>query len=134
MSDMRDDSDVKIAGRNFEKKDDSFDALSLIEETKRQRFNGNTAKAKVLGANIVSAFSYKAAPEELRLLAGEYAVEMTGEVLLQLKILSVFSAEYCLKNFLPSPMLSSVAIGELYDVLDRVSPEFYNELSNSTAF
>ncbi len=52
----------------------------------------------------------------------------------QIKILSVFSAECCLNSYLPSPMLASVAVGEMYDVLKNVSPELYGELSHSASF
>lgn len=134
MLNHNEDSDMKIVGNSQIVKEDVFDVIQLIEETKNQRFNGNSAKAKTLGANIVSAFSYKAAPDELVQLATEHEISITDEVLLQMKILSVFSAEYCLDNFLPSPMLSTVAVGELYDVLQELSPEFYEELSKSTAF
>lgn len=130
----REDSDIKIVDGQFGKSDDFFDAVEFIEETKKQRFNGNNAKAKALGANIVSSFSYHAAPEELAQLAGEFGVEITPEVLVQIKILSVFTAEVCLNSLLPSAMLSGVAVNALYDVLDRVSPEFYSEMYNSTAF
>lgn len=134
MNKFNEDSDMKIVGSTQLQKEDVFDVIQLINETKNQRFNGNSAKAKALGANIVSAFSYKAAPEELQLMAERHGVEITEHVLLQMKILSVFSAEYCLDNFLPSAMLSTVAVSELYDVLEDVSPDFYEELSRSTAF
>ncbi len=134
MNIHNEDSDMKIAGKSLLKKEDGFDVIALVEETKNQRFNGNSAKAKALGANIVSAFSYKAAPEELLLLAQKYNIDVTDEVLLQMKILSVFSAEYCIDNFLPSAMLSAAAVNELYDVLEDISPDFYEELSKSTAF
>lgn len=134
MAANRDDSDVKIFSGSRKDGGDGFDALSFIEETKNQRFNGNTAKAKALGANIVSAFSYKAAPFEIVQLAAGYGIEMTDELLLQIKILSVFSAEYCINKNLPTPLLSGIAVNELYEVLDRVSPDFYNELSRSMAF
>ncbi len=134
MSIFNEDSDMKIAGASQLKKEDVFDVIQLINETKNQRFNGNSAKAKALGANIVSAFSYRAAPDELEQLASKLGIEITEDILLQIKILSVFSAEYCLDNFLPSAMLSTVAVSELYDVLEDVSPDFYEELSKSTAF
>ena len=134
MTVNKEDSDIKIADGRFGMTDDAFDAIEFIEESKRQRFNGNTAKAKTLGANIVSAFSYNAAPDELTALAERYGITVTPEILMQIKILSVFSAEVCLNNLLPSAMLSGIAIGALYDVLDRVSPEFYAVLANSTAF
>ena len=130
-----DDTDMKIVGEQQPRVHyDHFNALDFIRETKLQRFNGNTAKAKTLGANIVSAFSYKAAPEELYNMAKEMGVEINDQILMQIKILSVFSAEYCLNNFLPSPMLSTVAVQELYDVLMEISADFYDELSRSTAF
>lgn len=128
-----DDSDMKIVGADSEKKD-YFDATAIIDEAREQRFNGNSAKAKALGANIVSSFSYKAAPDELKTLADEFGVEFNETLLLQIKILSVFSAEHCLQRYLPSPMLSATAIGEMYDVLEELSPEFYEQLSNSSAF
>ena len=135
MSVHFDDTDMKIVGeQQLLNHYDHFDALDFIRETKLQRFNGNTAKAKALGSNMVSAFSYKAAPEELYNMAKEMGIEIDTQLLLQIKILSVFSAEYCLNNFLPSPMLSTVAVGELYDVLMEISPDFYEELSRSTAF
>lgn len=134
MSIHHEDSDMKIVGSTRLTKEDGFDVVQLVEETKLQRFNGNSAKAKALGSNIVSAFSYKSAPDELLQLAKDHGVEVTDDVLLQMKILSVFSAEYCIDNFLPSPMLSTVAVSELYDVLEDISPDFYEELSKSTAF
>lgn len=134
MSIHHEDSDMKIVGSTRLAKEDGFDVVQLVEETKLQRFNGNSAKAKALGSNIVSAFSYKSAPDELLQLANDHGVEVTDDVLLQMKILSVFSAEYCIDNFLPSPMLSTVAVSELYDVLEDISPDFYEELSKSTAF
>ena len=135
MSVHFDDADMKIVGELKPRMQyDHFDALDFIRETKLQRFNGNTAKAKTLGANIVSAFSYKAAPDELYNMAKEMGIEIDDQLLLQIKILSVFSAEYCLNNYLPSPMLSTVAVQELYDVLMEISADFYDELSRSTAF
>lgn len=134
MSLINEDSDMKIVGSSHFTKEDGFDVIQFVEEAKLHRFNGNSAKAKALGANIVSAFSYRSATDDLTALAEEYGVELTETVLWQVKILSVFSAEYCIDTFLPSAMLSTVAVGELYDVLQEVSPELYDELSKSTAF
>ena len=134
LSEHFDDADMKIVGEQPRVHYDHFDALDFIRETKLQRFNGNTAKAKTLGVNIVSAFSYKAAPDELYSMAKEMGIEIDAQILLQIKILSVFSAENCLNNYLPSPMLSTVAVSALYDVLMDISADFYEELSRSTAF
>ena len=40
MSQNREDSDIKIVDDQFGKSEDFFDALEFIEETKKQRFNG----------------------------------------------------------------------------------------------
>lgn len=128
------DSDMKIVGSPHFTKEEGFDAVAFIEETKVQRFNGNSSKAKSLGSNIVSAFTYKTAPDDIVKTAAKYNITIDNDILLQIKILSVFTAEYCIDNYLPLPMLSSMAVCELYDVLENVAPDFYNELSNSAAF
>ena len=133
MSIYEEDSDMKIVGASVARKEE-IDTAGFLAELGREHFNGNYAKAKTLDANIVSAFSYRAAPEELTALLKESGVEPNETILLQTRILSVFSAEYCLNAFLPSPMLSGVAVGELYEVLMQVSPDFYETLSHSTAF
>lgn len=127
-----DDSDIKIAGAPVTA--DHFDAAALMEETRSQRFNGNMRRAKLLGSDIVSSFSYRAASEELEMLAKEYGVELDDAVLLQVRILSVFSAEYCLEKYLPGSSLSTIAINEMYEVLMDISPDFYRTLSESAAF
>lgn len=130
---MFDDSDMKIVGAPGRRADET-DTAAFLAESGRQHFNGNFAKAKELGANIVSAFSYKAAPDELRDGIRACGVEPDETALTQAKYLSVFSAEYCLNHDLPSPLLTSVAVGEMYEVLARVSPELYEALSHSAAF
>ena len=129
---MNDDSDMKIVLTANAPDDETEDAIP--GEMGLQHFNGNYAKAKEIGANIVSAFSYKAAPDELLELLNECGVEPSETVLRQIRFLSVFSAECCLNLELPSRMLSGVAVGEMYDVLKRVSPEIYAELAQSSAF
>ena len=129
---MHDDSDMKIVQPVQTGGGD--DREEAPGEMGLQHFNGNYAKAKEIGTNIVSAFSYKAAPDELLDLLAEYGVQPAETVLRQVRFLSVFSAECCLNLGLPSRMLSGVAVGKMYDVLKRVSPEIYAELAQSSAF
>lgn len=129
---LNDDSDVKIFGQ--EKKKDGFDPISLIEEVKKHRFNGNAAKAKTIGSHLAVAFVLNAAKEELVSLAESLDVVLTDKVIYQIKALSVFSAEYCLNNYLPSALLSSVAINELYESLIEDASDFYERLTDGTAF
>lgn len=129
-----DDSDIKIAGGEKPHDNDDIDTMAFIEEAKRQHFNGNTAKAKTLGRDIVSAFSYKCAPEELLALVREHGVTPDEKTMFQVKILSVFSAEYSLEHFLPSRHLSAVAVDEMYDVMRENDPDFFDALARSSAF
>ena len=133
MAPKFDDSDMKIAGRPGVKTEET-DFSGLLAESSRQHFNGNVAKAKTLGANIVSSYSYRAAPAELVDFVMENGVTPTEAVLLQARYLSVFSAEFCLNHYLPSPLLAEIAKSEMYDVLMKFSPEFYDDLARSGAF
>ena len=130
-----DDSDIKIAdGSSEAAHTDDIDTMAFIEEAKRQHFNGNTAKAKLLGRGIVSAFSYKSAPDELFAAAKRHGIDPDPKTVLQIKFLSVFSAEYSLEHFLPSQHLSAVAVDEMYDVMRENEPEFFDSLARSSAF
>ena len=130
-----DDSDVKIVDRTGRSaRTEDIDTMAFIEETRLQRFNGNTAKAKLLGRGIVSAFSYKSAPEELFTALSRHGIEPTEKIMLQIKFLSVFSAEYSLEHFLPSQHLSAVAVDEMYDVMRENEPAFFDDLARSSAF
>lgn len=128
-----DDSDMKIAGA-ASLTNETFDTVAFIEASRTQRFNGNMQRAKNLGSNIVSAFSYKAAPEEQVQLAAELGVALDDNCVLQIKLLSVFAAEYCLENYLPGPTLSATAVNAMYDVLQETAPDFYRTVSASMAF
>lgn len=127
-----DDSDMKIVGAPAAPARES-EFQGFLAESSRQHFNGNIAKAKTLGANIVSSFSYKAAPAELVDFVMENGVVPTEDVLLQTRFLSVFSAELSLTSYLP-PLLSQIAKSEMYDVLMKFSPDFYDALARSGAF
>ena len=133
MPELYDDSDMKIVGAP-QKKADDVDFQGFLAESSRQHFNGNIAKAKTLGANIVSSFSYRAAPAELVDFVMENGVLPTEDVLLQTRFLSVFSAEVSLERYLPSPLLAEIAKSAMYDVLMQFSPDFYNSLARSGAF
>ena len=127
-----DDSDMKIVG-SADYSADTFDTISFLEESRKQHFNGNLQKARTLGSAIVSAFSYKAAPDELVQLAQDCGVVLDDVAVLQMKQLTVFAAEYSLESFIPAA-LSSVALSAMYDVLQAVSPELYKAMSLSMAF
>ena len=132
MSQVYDDSDMKIVGAPKAPERES-EYQGFLAESSRQHFNGNIAKARTLGSNIVSSFSYKAAPAELVDFVMENGVVPTEDVLLQIRFLSVFSAELSINSCLP-PLLAQIAKSEMYDVLMQFSPDFYDALARSGAF
>jgi hypothetical protein len=125
---------MKIVGAPAQNRQAATDFQRFLAETSRQHFNGNVAKAKALGANIVSAFSYRAAPEELVQVIREAGVEPTETVLRQVRFLSVFAAELSLFRYVPTPFLAEIAKSEMFDVLMRFSHAFYDDLARSGAF
>ena len=129
---INDDSDIKIFGEK--KKKDDFDPMLLLEEIKRHRSSGNTAKAKTIAHHMADSIVESDIDESVKSFADRYEVELTSEVMHQVRVLSVFSAEYVLNKYLPSPLLSSVAINELYESILAEAPEFYDRLESGTAF
>ncbi len=123
-----------LSGETDNKANDIIDIAAFIEETKHQIFNGNILKAKNLGSAIVSSFSYKDAPEYIISKAAESGFYVTDDILLQIKILSVFSAEYAINKFLHVSTLASVAVSEFYAVLEMMYPDLYSELSRTSFF
>ena len=132
---MTDDSDMKIIGSSAAEETELSRMIAYTEEARRNRLNGNTAKAKAIGADIVSAFSWTLVPEEIASLAEACSVKTdNANVLQQMNILGALAAEYCLNRHLPNAILSSVAVNELYDVLSRVAPALSRAVFVSSAF
>lgn len=127
---MHDDSDIKI----FKAKSDDTDGgdlFALAEEMRRHIVNGNSAKAKELGARLadISPDSENLG-EELNKFVRNSAVD--EPVKIQLKTLMLFCAEYTLLNEL-CPMLSTTATEAMYDKLKADTPVYYNGISNGAA-
>ena len=129
-----DDSDMKIVGASGALGEENYDFQGYLAESSKQHFNGNAKKAKVLGTNIVSSFSYRAAPAELVQFVIEQGIKPTDSIMLQVRFLAVFSAEYSLSVYLPSQFLSDIAKSAMYDVLMEHTPDFYDALARSGAF
>ena len=130
----REDSDMKIVGKENEAFSDGIDADAFLEETGRQHFNGNMAKARALGSDIVSAFSYKNVPDEICALIKAHGLPEDDVLLSEIRILNVFCAEYSMDEYLPSALLSTASAAEMFDVLQDMMPEFYDRLSHSASF
>ncbi len=124
------DDDVKIFDpNNNNKKSEKDDFLAIVEETNRQRKNGNSEKAKNLG-------------KELADLAGDKDLFMSfikiddldPSILEQAYALMQFSAEAALNFYLPSTLLSTIAVNTLQETMILQKNPMYEAALNGSAF
>jgi len=126
-----DDSDIKIFGKS--QVDDKNEAALLLEQVNRQRANGNTEKAKKLGIRLAEIFlNEKEIDEHIASAVGK--VPATDEAKKQVRILIVFSAQWCLSHQLPAALLSNTAVNSFYDRISSENRKLYNDLSDGPEF
>lgn len=127
---MHDDSDIKIF-KGSDNDNDGSDLFALAEEMRRHIINGNSPKAKELGARLahISPDSDNLGEELNKFVRNTAADE---EVKVQLQTLMLFCAEYTLLNEL-CPMLSTSATEAMYDAIKANAPAYYNGISNGAA-
>ena len=127
------DLDIKIFSPI--KKAPTQEPVVIADEMKRLVISGNIDKAKKLGEAIADSFPESAKKKEFFTIATQCGVEdFTRAIKNQAIILAVFTAEYCLNNFMPDSILSTTALSTLYATLTLESPALYNDLLASTAF
>ena len=126
------DFDIKIFSPV--KKMQEAEPETVADNMKRQVLSGNLPKARELGKTIADSFPEAAAKEELWNTAHCCEVELDRNIKDQAIILSVFTAEFCINNYMPDPVLATTALTVFYDTLTNDSPELYSDLLASTAF
>lgn len=127
-----DDSDVKIF-KEQPKNDDSFDEVSVMAEMTKNRNNGNIQKAKNLGNHLASLF----VDEEKLLSDLENEVgklDFSDDIMYQIKVLLVFTAEYCINHSLSTSLLSNTAVNAMYDAISTSVYEFYDRLDDAAEY
>lgn len=130
-----DDSDMKIFGVKEEAEpSDNADVQVLADEMKQQRLNGNSERAKRLGVRLAALAPASAQEDSLQLprLLGDSLP--SAELMCQIRILLVFTAESCLHLYTPTPLLATTAVNALYDRLIEDDPGFYDTIANGAAF
>lgn len=130
-----DDSDMKIFGVKEEAApSDGADVQALADEMKQQRLNGNSERAKRLGIRLAALAPDSAEKDSLDLarLLGE--PPPSADIMRQLRILLIFTAESCLHLYTPTPLLATTAVNALYDRLIEDDPGFYDTIANGAAF
>lgn len=125
-----DDSDIKIFGKS--QVDDKTEAALLLEQVNRQRANGNTEKARKLGVYLAEIYlNDDEINEHIASAVGK--VPKTKETMDQIRILIVFSAQWCLSHRLPAALLSNTAVNSFYDKISETE-DVYNDLSDGPEF
>ena len=131
MQMIYDDSDIKIFGKA--QVDDKTEAALLLEQVNRQRANGNTEKARKLGEHLADIFlNDDEINEHIASAVGK--VPKTAYSMEQVRILIVFSAQWCLSHRLPAALLSNTAVNSFYDKISAESSALYNDLSDGPEF
>ena len=127
-----DDSDMKI----FNDSDSTAEApqeVNIIAEMTKHRSNGNILKAKQLGKHLAEIFVDE--PSLLSQLEGEVGkIQCDDDDMYQIKVLLVFTAEYCINRFLPATLLSNTAVNALYDTVIKKAAAFYDKLDDAAEY
>ncbi len=127
-----DDSDIKIFD-DGKKNTDSFDEVSVIAEMTKHRSNGNFDKAKKLGSHLADIFVDE--PHLIHDLGAEVGgLNFPDDIMYQIKVLLVFTAEYCINHSLSSPLLSNTAVNAMYDTVSSKAYEFYDRLDDAAEY
>ncbi len=127
-----DDSDVKIFNDNTDNKD-TFDEVAIIAEMTKNRSNGNVSKAKKLGKYLAEIFVDE--PHLLSDLESEVGkIDRSDDIMYQIKVLLVFTAEYCINHKLLSSLLSHTAVNALYDSVKKEAFDFYDRLDDAVEY
>ncbi len=127
-----DDSDMKIFN-DGENSENTPNEVNIIAEMTKHRSNGNILKAKQLGKHLAEIFVDE--PSLLSQLEGEVGeIKRDEDDMYHIKVLLVFTAEYCINRFLPATLLSNTAVNALYDTVIKKAAEFYDRLDDAAEY
>ncbi len=130
------DRDIKLFYPSDDKKSSSEkDILAIAEILDNQRSNGNLLLARKLGEHLASV-----KPENAGELDG-IDLEKEGidvdklpsEVLYEVRVLMIFTAQIALHSVLPS-VLSTEAVNIMYNQMRDQSEAFYDNVMDGTSF
>ena len=127
-----DDSDMKIAGDDFEpvkKADEQESVEATARQLAQEKSNGNLSRARRLGAIMadeVSAIDGSTNPA--------HETERNRALPMQRRILLAFAVEVGLDAFLPNQLVAQTAQNIFYNTLLITAPSIYEDLQESGAF
>ncbi len=128
---LDDDSDMKIAGDDFEDPSDANTEESLEATAQlltQEKQNGNLSRARRLGAIMADEVSAADGNVNPRLETEKNHVLPT-----QRRILSAFAVEVGLDAYLPNQLVAQTAQNIFYNTLHITAPDFYDDLQESGA-
>lgn len=129
---LYDDSDVKIFTDSETSPEAAYE-IAVISEMTKHRSNGNFLKAKELGKHLAEIFVDE--PTLLSRLEDEVGnIKRDEDDMYQMKVLLVFTAEYCINHLLPSAFLSGIAVNALYDRVIKKAASFYERLDDAAEY
>lgn len=129
MLNQYNDDDIKIAPEDLSKlfergnpvADDNIDLFL------RQRANGNTRRARQLGARYVSDLIdcvWTRPPEDVEPVRFE----------LQVKLLFAYVVHRIIEDYSPNHIVANAALSSFYEHLEEAEPEVFEEINDSAAF
>ncbi|MBR6941204.1 MAG: hypothetical protein IKH65_10380 [Clostridia bacterium] len=122
---MGNDENIKI----FHPRKKDFagsDLTSIAALMDKQRANGNSSKAVILGERLANL-----SPEEL---CPEDAEKLDNTELMQLRALMVFSSQIALHKYLPHTIISTQAVNAMYAKIEQEHPGFFANISDGSSF
>lgn len=119
-----DDSDMKIAGTDFEPAPPADDAGITARLLQQEKDNGNLSRARRLGAILA---------EDVSAVDGGQPAE-DAVMLTQRRMLLAFAVEVGLQRSLPNELLTETAQSVFYDTLRLTALTFFEDLQESGAF
>lgn len=119
------DDDIKIF--HPKKKEGAGSELtSMAAAMDRQRANGNSAKACILGERLADLIPEEVFPQD--------CTNLRNNELLQLRSLMVFASQISLTKYLPHSILATQAINAMYARLESTAPGFFANIADGSSF
>ena len=126
------DEDIKIftTERSAEDRADvNSEVLNTVELMDRERQNGNSTKARVIGKHLAKLFMEEISPDYPR-----DEMFRSGAVVQQIGVLFLFTAETAVNIYFPSSTLSTIAIATLHNQLEDFKYKVYRDVYESSAY
>ncbi len=120
------DDDIKIFRPQKTEDWASSDLSSLAGIMDKNRANGNSAKAAILGERLADLKPADVCPDE--------APSLSEQALLQVRSLTVFAAQLSLTKYLPFTILSTQAVNAMYARLEASEPAFFASVADGSSF